>query len=167
MPIDPLEGAEQIKLLVLDVDGVLTDGALLFGRNGEELKRFHVRDGAGITALMAEGVEVAVISARESPAVDRRMAELDVATVLQGRQDKLAALNDLLVGSHLQLHEVACIGDDVADVPMMRSVGLAIAVADAHEAAKEASDYETAAEGGRGAVREVCDLLLETRRSKS
>ena len=158
-----LERAKNVELLVLDVDGVLTDGSLYYGPDGEAIKRFHVHDGAGIKAVLQAGIKVAVISSRQASAVDNRMSELGVSDILQGIRDKLEALNDLADRLGIELSAVACVGDDVADVPMMRSVGLAIAVVDARQQARDSAHYSTSAKGGYGAVREVCDLLLVAR----
>ncbi len=163
MTPDTLERARAIELLVLDVDGVLTDGGLYYGNGGESLQRFHVHDGAGIKAVMAAGVRVAVISARRTAAVTARMKELGVADVLQGTVDKATALTELAGRLGIEMDEVACVGDDLADVPMMNRAGLAIAVADARGPAVDAAHYRTAARGGHGAVREVCDMLLLAR----
>ena len=163
MEPDTLRRAERIELLVLDVDGVLTDGSLYYGSDGEGLKRFHVHDGAGIKAVLEAGIKVAVISSRHARAVDARMKELGVSDVLQGTADKLEALAELAGRLGIELSSVACVGDDVADVPMMRSVGLAIAVMDAQQQATEAAHYSTSTRGGHGAVREVCELLLVAR----
>jgi len=151
-----------IRLLILDVDGVLTDGRLYYGARGELLKAFHVRDGHGIKALRAAGIEVAVLSGRRSPAVRRRCRELGIRHVIQGADDKLAAFERLARTLGVEPRECACIGDDVPDLPLMRAVGLACAVADAHAAARRAAHYITALQGGCGAVREVCDLLAQT-----
>ena len=159
--LDPLRGAA-IRLLVLDVDGVLTDGTILLGA-GEELKCFHVRDGLGLKRLMSAGVEVAVISGRDSAAVTRRMAELGVRHVYQGIEDKLAVLEHLRSTLGIDAIEVAVVGDDLPDLPPMRAAGLAIAVADAQEEVRIAADWVTRAGGGRGAVREVADGLLAAR----
>jgi 3-deoxy-D-manno-octulosonate 8-phosphate phosphatase (KDO 8-P phosphatase) len=161
-----LERAHDIRLLVLDVDGVLTDGQLYFSARGEELKRFHVRDGAGIVQLLRAGLQIAVISGRESRAVERRMTELGVTWIRQGVQDKLAALRELLDILALGPQAVASVGDDVADLPLFEVVRLAIAVADAHASVKSRAHFITQALGGFGAVREVCDLLLESQRRK-
>lgn len=158
------ERAADIRLLVLDVDGVLTDGRLYFSAQGEELKTFHVRDGAGIVQLLRAGLQVAVISGRDSRAVERRMAELGIAWVRQGVHDKLSALRELLDILGLGPQAVACVGDDTPDVPLLETARLAIAVADAHPAARERAHYVTRLPGGQGAVREVCDLLLGVRR---
>ena len=155
--------ARDIRLLVLDVDGVLTDGRLHFTSRGEETKVFHVRDGAGMVALRRAGVQIAVISGRESQAVDVRMQELGVEFVHQGIKDKLLTLQQLLQRCGLTFDAVACVGDDTPDVPILSAARLAVAVADAHPAAKNAAHWVTTAQGGRGAVREVCDLLLSTR----
>ena len=152
-----------IRLLVLDVDGVLTDGRLRYGPDGEREKLFHVRDGLGIRTLAAAGVTIAVISGRDSAAVTRRCTELGIREVQQGVIDKAAALAALLARLQLKPRECACIGDDTPDVPMMRQVGLAIAVADAHADARRAAHRRTRLGGGAGAVREICDLLLAAR----
>ncbi len=148
-----------IRLLVLDVDGVLTDGRLYYGARGELMKSFHVRDGHGIKALRAAGIEVAVLSGRRSAAVARRCRELGIRYVMQGIEDKLAAFGQLAARLRLDNGECACIGDDVPDVPLMHALGVAYAVADAHPSARQAANYTTSLPGGRGAVREVCDHL--------
>ena len=158
-----LEAADRIKLLVLDVDGVLTDGRLWFGAEGEALKVFHVRDGAGIKALQAAGVTVAIISGRVSPAVTRRAAELGIRHVRQGADDKAAALAELLRETGVAASLTACIGDDTPDLAVMARVALPIAVADAHQAVLAAAHHVTRLGGGQGAVREICDLLIEAR----
>ncbi len=157
--------AAQIRLLVLDVDGVLTDGRLHFGPRGEALKVFHVRDGAGLKQLAAAGVIVAVISGRRSLMTSRRCRELGIRHVLQGVSDKLAAFRSLCTRLELTAPACACIGDDTPDVPLMREAGLAFAVADAHQDARRAAHVVTALPGGQGAVREVCDYLLAARRA--
>jgi 3-deoxy-D-manno-octulosonate 8-phosphate phosphatase (KDO 8-P phosphatase) len=149
-----------IRLLVLDVDGVLTDGRLYYGPRGEALKVFHVHDGLGLVALRRAGVKVAVISGRRSPMVSARCRELGVRHVQQGVTDKLVALTRLCARLRLPPAACACVGDDLADVPLMRRVGLAFAVADAHREVRRAADVVTRRRGGRGAVREVCDHLL-------
>ena len=152
-----------IRLLVLDVDGVMTDGRLYYGASGERHKVFHVRDGVGIKALARAGIGVAVISGRRSAAVSRRCAELGVRELHQGVEDKAAAFASLIARLHLATGDCACLGDDTPDVPLMRRVGLAIAVADAHPEARRAAHRRTRLPGGRGAVREVCDWLLAAR----
>jgi 3-deoxy-D-manno-octulosonate 8-phosphate phosphatase (KDO 8-P phosphatase) len=156
-----LERARDIRLLVLDVDGVLTDGRLYFSARGEELKCFHVRDGAGIVQLIRAGLQVAVITGRDSKAVERRMAELNVAWVRQGVIDKRVALGELLDILGLGPQAVAVVGDDTPDLPMFDMARLAVAVADAHPSARAKAHHVTQASGGLGAVREVCDLILD------
>jgi 3-deoxy-D-manno-octulosonate 8-phosphate phosphatase (KDO 8-P phosphatase) len=158
-----LERAGRIRLLVLDVDGVLTDGRLYLSPTGEELKVFHVRDGSGLVAVQRAGITVAIISGRDSAAVSRRAAELGIRHVRQGVVDKGAELDRLLTELGVEPVETACVGDDTPDLPMLRRVGLAVGVADAHPALLEAAHWITRAPGGRGAVREVCDLLLSAR----
>jgi 3-deoxy-D-manno-octulosonate 8-phosphate phosphatase (KDO 8-P phosphatase) len=153
-----------LRLLVLDVDGVLTDGRLHYGADGEQLKVFHVRDGHGIKALQRAGVGVAVISGRESAAVRQRCRELGIEEVQQGVADKAAALLELCERLDVRLRDCACVGDDTPDVPMMRQAGFAVAVADAHADARRAAHRRTTLAGGHGAVREVCDWLLAARR---
>jgi 3-deoxy-D-manno-octulosonate 8-phosphate phosphatase (KDO 8-P phosphatase) len=155
--------ARRLALLVLDVDGVLTDGSLWFGPRGETLKRFHVRDGHGIKLLRAAGIEVAVMSGRRSAAVSARCRELGVKLVLQGVADKSQALDRLLQRLSLTDTQVACVGDDTTDVPLFVRVALAVAVRDAHPLAARAAHCRTALPGGHGAVREVCDWLLAAR----
>ena len=157
-----------IRLLVLDVDGVLTDGRLYFGPRGEALKAFHVRDGVGLQQLQRAGFKVAVISGRRSPRVAARCRELGVRHVLQGVGDKLAALRRLCARLRLTPAACACVGDDLPDVPLMRAAALSFAVADAHRVARRAADVVTRLPGGRGAVREVCDhlLALKARRTR-
>jgi len=152
-----------MKLLVLDVDGVLTDGRLLYGARGEIGKSFHARDGYGLRALQTAGIAVAIISGRRSGAVQQRCRELGILHVRQGVEDKGAALEALLVALHLPARHCTCVGDDTPDVPMLRQAGLAVAVADAHPDALAAAHRRTRAPGGAGAVREVCDWLLAAR----
>ena len=156
-----------IRLLVLDVDGVLTDGRLYFGPRGEALKAFHVRDGVGLRELQRAGLTVAVISGRRSPMVAARCRELGVRHVLQGVGDKLAAFTRLCARLKLTPAACACVGDDLPDVPLMRATALSFAVAYAHRVAQRAADVITRLPGGRGAVREVCDHLLELKARKA
>lgn len=160
-----LERARRVRLLVLDVDGVMTDGRLHITAHGEETKVFHVRDGSGVVAVQRAGITVAIISGRDSAAVTRRARELGIRHVHQGVTDKRTALDSLL--QELQLHEdaLACVGDDTPDLPMLERATLAVAVADAHPTARAVAHWVTASKGGQGAVREVCDLLLTARAS--
>lgn len=155
--------AARIRLLALDVDGVLTDGRLYFGARGESLKAFHVRDGHGIRLIQASGVIVATISGRRSGAVSVRMRELGVRHVVQGCGDKVAALQRIAARTGVELRHCACLVDDTVDMPLMAAVGFACAVADAHPLAIAAAHWVSAAPGGHGAVRELCDLLLRAR----
>jgi 3-deoxy-D-manno-octulosonate 8-phosphate phosphatase (KDO 8-P phosphatase) len=157
----------RVQLLVLDVDGVLTDGRLYYGARGESLKVFNVKDGHGIKQVSAAGITVAIISGRKSPIVTRRARELGIRHVSQGVTDKLAALARLAASRALSLEQCACVGDDTPDMPMLRAAGLAIAVADAHRDALGAAHLVTTLPGGRGAVREVCDWLLDARVSRT
>jgi 3-deoxy-D-manno-octulosonate 8-phosphate phosphatase (KDO 8-P phosphatase) len=155
--------ARRLALLVLDVDGVLTDGGLWFGPRGETLKRFHVRDGHGIKLLRAAGIEVAVVSGRRSAAVRARCRELGVKLLMQGVTDKSQALDKLLQRLALTDTQVACVGDDTPDVPLFVRVALAVAVRDSHPLAARVAHCRTRLPGGNGAVREVCDWLLAAR----
>jgi 3-deoxy-D-manno-octulosonate 8-phosphate phosphatase (KDO 8-P phosphatase) len=162
--VTPLpELAAGVRLVVFDVDGVFTDGRLWMGSDGVEYKAFSVRDGVGIKQLLAAGIEVAIISGRASPAVDRRMAELGVTRVVQGCDEKAVALERVLLETGVAAGQTAYLGDDTPDLPAMRLVGLPAAVADAHPAARAAAAWVSSLPGGRGAVREFCDLLLEAR----
>jgi len=152
-----------ISLLVLDVDGVLTDGRLYFGARGEALKVFHVHDGHGIVQLRRAGVQVAVISGRRSPMVTARCRELGVRHVHQGVADKLAVFARLCMRLRLRPAACAAVGDDLPDMPLMRAVAISFAVADAHPQVRRAADMVTRRGGGHGAVREVCDHLLALR----
>ena len=153
--------AKKLKLLILDVDGVLTDGRLFFDNEGKEYKCFHARDGHGIKLLRQCGVEVAVISGRRSNSVALRMKSLGIDHVYQGHEDKRAALSELLQNTGINADEAAHVGDDLLDLPIMMRVGLAIAVNDANFAVKEKAHWCTSLPGGQGAVREVCDFILQ------
>ena len=157
----------RVQMLVLDVDGVLTDGRLYYGARGESLKVFHVRDGHGVKQVAAAGITVAIISGRKSAAVTRRARELGIRHVTQGATDKLASLTRLAKARSLSLEQCACVGDDTPDAPMLQAAGVAIAVADAHPDALAVADLVTARAGGQGAVREVCDWLLNSRRLRA
>jgi len=161
--VDVKQRAARIKLVVFDVDGVLTDGRLYYGAGGEELKVFHVHDGQGIKRLQKAGVKVAIISGRDSAAVTRRMQDLGIEHVFQGDEDKLPILEKLLKKLDLGLEQVACVGDDLPDLPLLKHVGLGIAVSNAQAVLKAAAHHVTATQGGLGAAREVCDLILEAR----
>ncbi len=152
---------KNLRLLVLDVDGVLTDGRLFFDDHGKEYKCFHARDGHGIKLLRQSGVEVAVISGRQSNSVALRMRNLGVEQVYQGHEDKRAAFAEILQTLNLRPEQAAHMGDDVLDLPIMVQAGFAVAVADAHFAVKHYADWCTQTPGGLGAVREVCDVIMQ------
>lgn len=156
-----LERARRVRLVIFDVDGVLTDGRLYLSDDGTELKSFHIRDGHGIKLLRQAGIECAIISGRHSLAVMRRMQELGVQHVYQGVEDKVVALEELLAKLELTLEQVAHVGDDVLDLPVMGRVGLAVAVQDADGFVKRHAHWQTDKPGGMGAAREVCELVLD------
>lgn len=160
---DATERAARVKLVVFDVDGVLTDGRLYYGPEGEERKAFFSRDGHGLELLREFGVEVGVISGRESGAVGARMHALGIRHVYQGRGDKLAAFEELLRILTLADRDACYVGDDILDLPPMMRAGLAVAVADAHPLVREHAHWRTPSPGGRGAAREVCELVLRAR----
>jgi 3-deoxy-D-manno-octulosonate 8-phosphate phosphatase (KDO 8-P phosphatase) len=157
--------AAKIRLLVLDVDGVLTDGRLLYGPVGEEVKRFDVRDGFALVAARRAGLAVAVISGRASAAVTRRMTELGVAEVHQGVDDKRRCLDDLCARLGVTRAQVAAMSDDLPDLPLLREAGLALAPADAAAEVLGVAHWTSRRPGGRGAVREAVELLLGARRA--
>ena len=154
------EAARKIRLLLLDVDGVLTDGRLYYSEDGSEAKAFHIHDGLGIKLLQRNGIEVGIITGRSSQLLARRAAELGIDLVVQGREDKLTALNELLLQRDCQLEEIAYAGDDLPDLAAIRAVGLGIAVANANRHVAEHAKWQTAAAGGSGAVREIAELIL-------
>lgn len=158
---DILEKARQIKLVIFDVDGVLTDGSLFMGDDGQEYKAFHSRDGLGMKLLQASGVEIGIITARTSKLVEHRMHSLDIKHVYQGQLDKRVAFNLLVTKLELSPEQVAYVGDDVIDLPVMKLTGLAIAVQDAHPLVKQHAHWQTPHNGGRGAARDVCELIME------
>ena len=158
---DILERAKQIRLVVFDVDGVLTDGSLYLGDDGQEYKAFNSRDGHGITMLQQTGVMLAVITGRTSEVVRIRMESLGIKYVYQGRRDKMPAFEELKKATGLSDDQVAYVGDDVVDLPIMRRVGFSIAVADAHPLVQRHAHWQTRSPGGRGAGRDVCELIME------
>jgi len=162
-----LPALRRVQMLVLDVDGVLTDGRLYYGARGEVLKAFNVKDGHGIKQVAAAGITVAIISGRKSAAVARRARELGIRHVTQGAKDKLAELTKLARSRKIELEYCACVGDDTPDASILEAAGLGVAVADAHADALAAADLVTTRAGGQGAVREVCDWLMEARRLRA
>jgi 3-deoxy-D-manno-octulosonate 8-phosphate phosphatase (KDO 8-P phosphatase) len=155
-----LQRAVLIQWLVLDVDGVMTDGKLYFGRDGEELKAFNTLDGHGIKMLAASGIKVAIITGRQSELVARRAANLGVTRLKQGREDKFTALSELLAEEACPLEAIACMGDDYPDLAIMTRVGLSLAPPNACDAVKMRAHWISARPGGEGAVREACDLIM-------
>jgi 3-deoxy-D-manno-octulosonate 8-phosphate phosphatase (KDO 8-P phosphatase) len=160
---DILDKAAGIRLIIFDVDGVLTDGSLFVGDDGQEYKAFNSRDGHGIKMLKKYGIEVAIITGRTSQVVEHRMANLGVEHVYQGKLEKLPAYEELAAKLGIPASETAYVGDDVVDLPVMRRVGLAIAVQDAHPLVRTHSHWQTPSPGGRGAARDVCEMLMEAK----
>lgn len=152
--------ARKIRLLVLDVDGVLSDGRLYFSDRGEEIKNFHIQDGLGIKLLARAGVETAVITGRSSSIVARRAENLGIRHVMQGREDKLIALEELSKSLALDLSSVAYMGDDLPDLAAIRRVGLGLTVANANHMVREHASWISQHNGGEGAVREACEFIL-------
>lgn len=157
---ETLERARAVRLAIFDVDGVLTDGTLWIGAQGEAFKAFNILDGHGLKMLQAAGVDTAILSGRDSEAVLRRAAELSIRHVVQGASDKLAAFEELLAQSGYRAQACSFMGDDLPDLPVLQRCGFAVAVANAVDAVKAAAHYVTKASGGRGAVREFSDLVL-------
>lgn len=156
-----LERAREIKLLLLDVDGVLTDGSIIYTPDGHETKAFSTRDGLGLRLVQKAGIQVGLITARTSEVVQRRAENLGISLVYQGVGKKLEVFTRILAEQGLQPAQVAYVGDDWLDLPVLTRVGLAVAVADGAAEVREVAHYVTDLPGGRGAVREVCDLLVE------
>ncbi|MFT5806213.1 MAG: 3-deoxy-D-manno-octulosonate 8-phosphate phosphatase (KDO 8-P phosphatase) [Moritella dasanensis] len=160
IPQEILTKAKTLKLLICDIDGVFSDGRVYMGNDGEELKAFHTRDGFGVKSLLNAGIEVAVITGRQSTIVANRMQGLGVQHIYQGQDNKVIAFNMLLEKLNLSPEHVGYIGDDVIDLPVMNLCGLSVAVADAHPLVKKGADFSTSIRGGFGAVRELADLIL-------
>lgn len=158
---DILAIAKTIKLVIFDVDGVLTDGSLFFGDDGQEYKAFYSRDGLGMKLLQRTGVEIGIITARTSDVVVHRMDNLGIEHVYQGRLDKIAAFDELLDKLAMSPERTAYVGDDIVDLPVMKRVALAIAVQDAHPVVKKHAHWITSHVGGRGAARDVCELIMD------
>ncbi|MDH5764537.1 MAG: 3-deoxy-manno-octulosonate-8-phosphatase KdsC [Gammaproteobacteria bacterium] len=158
---DILEKAANIKLVIFDIDGVLTDGSLFIGDGGEEYKAFNSKDGHGLRMLQNGGIDIAIITGRVSNVVEYRVKELGIKYVYQGKREKLPAFEELLEQVKLKPEEIAYVGDDVVDLPVMCRVGLAICVQDGHPYVKKHAHWITEHGGGRGAGRDVCELILE------
>lgn len=157
------ERARSVRLAIFDVDGVMTDGTLYIGAQGEPLKAFNILDGHGLKMLQSAGIVTAIISGRSSEAVERRAAELAISHVVQGCADKVASFEALRVQLGVEAAACSFMGDDLPDLAVMQRCGFAVAVANAVEPVRKAAHYVTRASGGRGAVREFCDLLLGAR----
>lgn len=155
-----LEKARLIKLLICDVDGVMTDGLVYMGNNGEELKAFNVKDGYGIRCLLTSAIEVAIITGDKGKLLENRAKMLGINYFYQGQNEKKIAYNDLITRLKLQSEQIAYIGDDLIDLPIMLQTGFSVAVADAHPILLSKAHYITYKKGGKGAVREICDLIL-------
>lgn len=151
-----------IRLLILDVDGVLTDGTLYYGADGEHIKAFNVRDGQGLVSLQQTGVQVAIITKRESPIITKRMQDLGISLVFQGQKDKVPAFQQLLHDLKITPEQVAMVGDDLPDLPLILMSGMGITVADGAATVKEYADWVTPSKGGRGAVRDVCEAIMQS-----
>ncbi len=158
---DIYERARQIKLVIFDVDGVLTDGRIIIGNDGEEYKAFNSRDGHGMKLLQYTGVDIGIITGRTSNVVEHRMQSLGIKHVYQGQQVKLPAFKEMIERIGISPEDCAYVGDDWVDLAIMRRVGLAVAVQDADEMVKKHAHWVTSAGGGKGAAREVCELLME------
>ena len=157
---DLLKRTQAIKLAIFDVDGVLTDGKLYFLVDGSEFKTFNTLDGQGIKMLINSGVRTAIITGRKTPVVERRAQNLGIQHLYQGREDKLDVLDELLAELGLNYEQVAYLGDDLPDLPVIRRVGLGMAVANANEFVREHAHGVTSARGGEGAAREFCELIM-------
>jgi len=157
------EKLKSIQLLLLDVDGVLTDGAIIYGHDGSEIKIFNVKDGLGLKLAMTAGIKVGIVTGRKSPALDHRCRDLGIQYSFKGIQDKAKILAKIAKQTGVAPEQTAYIGDDLPDLPLMRRVGLSVAVADASETVLQNADWTTSATGGCGAVREVCEALLKAR----
>ena len=153
--------AANVRLVIFDVDGVLTDGSLYIGDDGQEYKAFHSKDGHGMVMLQQSGVEIAIITGRSSEVVRIRMASLGIQRVYQGKREKLPAYEELKQITGFDDEQIAYVGDDVVDLPVMTRVGFAVAVQDAHTLTKQHAHWVTPSNGGRGAAREVCELIMD------
>ena len=152
-----------IRLMVLDVDGVMTDGRIIMDHAGSEIKNFDVKDGHGIKVLMKYGIDVILVTGRRSAVVEHRAKDLGIGEVHQGVKNKLEISEAILRNRSLNYEHIAFVGDDIVDIPLLKRVGFSVAVADAVEDVKKCADYVTVRRGGRGAVREVCELILQAK----
>lgn len=154
---------QKIKLLLLDVDGVLTNGHIIYSDSGIETKAFNVKDGLGIRLLQSAGLEVGIVTGRTSDALFSRCRDLGITMIYDGIQSKGGILNDILSSKNLQAENVAYVGDDLPDISLMKKVGVSFAVADANDVVKQTADIITRQSGGSGAVREICEMILEAK----
>jgi 3-deoxy-D-manno-octulosonate 8-phosphate phosphatase (KDO 8-P phosphatase) len=155
------EKLKKIKMLILDVDGVMTDGRIIMDGDGREMKNFYVRDGHGLVMLQRHGIRVAILTGRTSSVVDHRARDLKITEVYQGALDKKEVFAGMLEKNGLAPEQTAYLGDDIVDIPVLKKVGFSAAVADAADEVKQHVDYVTVGRGGQGAVREICEMLLE------
>lgn len=151
-----------IQCVICDVDGVLTDGSIPLDVHGNESRTFHVHDGMGLVLLLAAGIEVAIITTTNNAIIDKRMQQIGIRHFYKGQIDKLSAYHDLKTKLNLPDNAFAYVGDDLPDIPVMQQVGFSVAVANAQNAVKKISDWQTQRTGGTGAVRELCDIILDT-----
>ena len=158
-----LEKLKHIQLLLLDVDGVLTDGSIIYNDDGSETKIFNARDGFGLKLVMSAGIKVGIVTGRSSQALRHRCDNLGVGLIFDGVGDKAKMLEEIVAQTGIGSEHTAFVGDDLPDLPIMKHAGLSIAVADAHEIVRQKADWTTLAQGGQGAVREVCEALLTAR----
>lgn len=155
--------AAAIRLVAFDVDGIMSDGRLYFSASGDELKTFNILDGLGLKQLMQAGITVAVITGRRSPLTEKRMSDLGIQHLMQGREDKKVALQELVANMDIKASQIGYMGDDLPDLPALQYVGLGISVPNGHWLVRQKADYCTLAAGGQGAVREACELILWAR----
>jgi 3-deoxy-D-manno-octulosonate 8-phosphate phosphatase (KDO 8-P phosphatase) len=153
---------EKIKLLLLDVDGVLTDGSIVYNDHGRESKQFNVKDGFGMKLLMSAGIELGIVTGRRSEALAHRCNDLGIRLIFDGISDKSSVLDEIQQHTGISADNIAFVGDDIPDLLLMRRIGVSIAVADAHENVRANADWVTSAPGGAGAVREVCEAILKS-----
>lgn len=158
--VELIEKAKPIRLMIFDVDGVLTNGKLFYTASGSEIKAFHVHDGQGIKFLQRTGITVAIITARTSEIISMRMRDLEIQHVYQNQNDKMLAYEELKQKLNLKDEQIAYAGDDLPDLPMIRRCGLGITVADAPLVMQQNADWTTKAKGGKGAAREICDFIM-------
>ena len=161
MKKDIKEKLKRIKLLILDVDGVMTDGRIIMDDEGHEIKNFNVRDGHGLKLIQRYGIKVAILTGRQSKVVEHRAKDLEIKDVYQKVYNKKEVFDKILKKHKLSANDAAFIGDDIVDIPVLRRVGFSVAVADAADVVKKSVDYVTKNRGGHGAIREVCEMILQ------